>query len=347
MAGTTALLHSRRVVVPSGPVDATVEVLDGEIVSVSPGRVRSAPTCGDRWLIPGLIDTHVHGGGGAQFNTLEPDEVRAACRFHARHGTTGLLATMVSAPVGDLERAMAAVSAVRARPGEGARILGVHLEGPFLSPARPGAMDPGTFLVPCGGLVSRLLSAGGGRLAMMTIAPELPGALEAIVALTGAGVVASLGHSDGGYAVALAAWRAGARSVTHLFNAMSGFHHREPGLAGAALELDELSCELICDGLHVSAPAMRVALRARGLGGLRLVTDAMAGAGMGDGAFSLGSTAVAVARRASGAAGDGDARREHPDDGCRAGGRGALDGALRCAGGDAGLQRPGGRAGDQ
>jgi N-acetylglucosamine-6-phosphate deacetylase len=290
------LLHSRRVVTPAGTVSATVSVADGRVVEVGPGEAGAALDLGDRWLVPGLIDTHVHGGGGAQCNTLDPDEVARVARFHAAHGTTSLLATTVAASFSDLEGAVRAASGA-GRRGEGAHVLGVHLEGPFLSPRWPGAMDPAWFVLPDPGVVSE-----GVR--MMTVAPELPGSVELISGIAARGVAVSLGHSDASYAEAEAAVGAGARSVTHLFNAMAPFHHRAPGLVGAALDLPELQCELICDGVHVDPVALRLALHAKGVGGLRLVTDAMAAAGMGDGDYRLGGALVRVVGDRATVAGD-------------------------------------------
>ena len=277
-------LHSRRVVTPAGTLEATVSVADRRIADVVAGQDREAVSLGDHWLVPGLIDTHVHGGGGAQCNTRSSEEVARVARFHAAHGTTSLLATTVAASFDELEGSVrSAVEAGRRR--DGAHVLGVHLEGPFLSPLWPGAMDVAWFTAPA-------LSFEGVR--MMTVAPELPGCVELISALAARGVVVSLGHSDAGYEQAEAAVRAGARSVTHLFNAMAPFHHRGPGLVGAALDLPELQCELICDGIHVDPVAMRLALRAKGVSGLRLVTDAIAAAGMPDGDYRLGGGAVRV-----------------------------------------------------
>jgi N-acetylglucosamine-6-phosphate deacetylase len=148
------------------------------------------------------------------------------------------------------------------------------------------------FLDPDPVVLERLLAAGGVR--MVTLAPELPGALSLVRRLADAGVVVSLGHSDASYEEAQAAARVGARSVTHLFNAMRPLHHRSPGILGAALDLDALGCELICDGVHVDPAALRVALHAKGLHGVRLVTDAMEAAGLEDGSYRLGGTSVAV-----------------------------------------------------
>jgi N-acetylglucosamine-6-phosphate deacetylase len=278
-------VYSRRVVTPAATFGATVAVTDDRITAVTPGRHQAALDIGDRWLVPGLIDTHVHGGGGAQCNTSSADEVAAVAAFHAAHGTTSLLATTVSAGIDELESSLRAIGA--------AGVLGAHLEGPFLNPRRPGAMDAESFVEPSLNVRERLV--GGGQVAMMTVAPELPGALELIAVLAGRGIVASLGHSDASYESACAGVQAGARAVTHLFNAMAPLHHRRPGLVGAALDLDELSCELICDGVHADPVAMRLALAAKGVGGLRLVTDAISAAGLGDGEATLGGTRVTVA----------------------------------------------------
>jgi N-acetylglucosamine-6-phosphate deacetylase len=279
-------VHSRRVVTPAATIDATVSVADGRITAVTRGGDGAALDVGDHWLIPGLIDTHVHGGGGAQCNSAEPDEVAAVAAFHAAHGTTSMLATTVSARVDELEGFLRAIGA--------AGVLGAHLEGPFLNPRRSGAMDPESFLQPSTRALDRLLRSGG-RVAMMTVAPELTGALDVIAVLTERGVVASLGHSEASYEAARAGVRAGACSVTHLFDAMPALHHRRPGLLGAALDEHGLQCELICDGVHVDPVAMRLALAAKGVGGLRLVTDAISAAGLGDGDAILGGTQVTVA----------------------------------------------------
>jgi len=266
-------------------------VEDGRIVSVC--EVSNGPgelvELGDRWLVPGYIDVHVHGGGGAQCNTSETDEVAAVARFHARHGTTALLATTAPAPMEELCAALAAI----ARCPE-PNLLGAHLEGPFLSRARPGAMDPSLFLEPDSSRLGRLLEAGAGTVRLMTLAPELPGALELIEQLVRAGVVASIGHTDATDAQVRAAVRAGAAAATHLCNAMPPFHHRRPGPVGAVLDLEEVSCELICDGVHVDPVAVRLFHRAKGASGIRLVTDAMAAAGMPEGSYRLGGRTVTV-----------------------------------------------------
>jgi N-acetylglucosamine-6-phosphate deacetylase len=291
-------LRSERVVTPAGVLSGEVTVAGGRIVAVDGAGATVSDTelvdLGDRWLVPGFIDLHVHGGGGAQCNTADPDEVAAVARFHARHGTTSLLATTVPEGVEPLVAALEAIGAAMAVSG-GAAVLGAHLEGPFLSGRFAGALDPAAFLAPDVVVLRRLLLAGGGCLSLMTLAPELPGALELIGELVAAGVVVSLGHCDASAGQARAAVQAGARSVTHVFNAMAPFHHRTPGLLGAALELPQLSCELIADGVHVDPVAMRLLYRLKGPAGVVLVTDAIAAAGMPDGpGYRLGSADVEV-----------------------------------------------------
>ncbi|MBV9049543.1 MAG: N-acetylglucosamine-6-phosphate deacetylase, partial [Solirubrobacterales bacterium] len=280
-----------------------VVVADGRIEDVSQraaaGRSGAAIELGERWLVPGYIDTHVHGGGGAQINTTDLDEVAAVARFHAEHGTTALLATTVAAPVEVLSSALRTIARAVEHGGvasssAGAAVLGAHLEGPFLSSVRPGAMDPSCFLAPDSAVLERLLAASDGTMRMMTLAPELQGALDLVRALVRVGAIASLGHTDASYEEARSAAVGGARSATHLFNGMRPFHHREPGAIGAALDSPQVNCELICDGIHVAAAALRVIYRAKGPHGIRLVTDAMEAAGMPDGTYRLGGAAVEV-----------------------------------------------------
>jgi N-acetylglucosamine-6-phosphate deacetylase len=291
------LLRSERIMCPGGTVAGEVMVGDGRIEAV--GARGSCLDDSDvvelasSWLVPGFVDAHVHGGGGAQCNTADPDEVARVARFHTEHGTTGLLATTVAAGVDELCVALDAIARC-AESTAGATVLGAHLEGPFLSRARPGAMDPDVFLDPDAEVLGRLLEAGKGRVRLMTLAPELPGALELIGLLGRAGVVASIGHTDATFAETQAGVRAGAHAATHLFNAMRPFDHREPGVLGAVLDSSEVSCELICDGVHVGPVALRLVYRAKGPEGVRLVTDAMSAAGMPDGDYRLGDLEVAV-----------------------------------------------------
>jgi N-acetylglucosamine-6-phosphate deacetylase len=287
-------LRSERIVTPLGTVAGEVWIDEGRIAAIgAASEGEEAIELGRRWLVPGYIDLHVHGGGGAQCNTSDPDEIAAVARFHAAHGTTALLATTVSAAPHALGVALDAIARETKRR-HGAAVLGAHLEGPFLSRRQPGAMDPSTFLEPDERVVEGLLAAGHGRVRMMTLAPELPRAIDLVRLLVEAGVVASIGHSDASYDQARAAVLAGVRSATHAFNAMRPLHHRDPGVLGAVLDLPEVSCELICDGIHVDPAALRLAYRAKGPAGIRLITDAMPAAGMPDGDYRLGAAQVSV-----------------------------------------------------
>jgi N-acetylglucosamine-6-phosphate deacetylase len=291
------VLRGGRVVTPDGVRDADVIVRGQRIVAVDPPSARGEEVevvdLAGRWVLPGFVDLHVHGGGGAQCNTATADDVQRVARFHARYGTTSLLATTVAASVEDLLAALRAMRAAAAAPAaDGAEVLGAHLEGPFLSPRWPGAMDARHFVAPDLAVADRLLAGGGVR--MLTLAPELRGALELVRVAAAAGVVVSMGHTGATYGEASAAVDAGARAATHVFNAMRPFHHREPGVLGAALDLDGVTCEVICDGVHVDAAAMRLLVRSKGPARIALVTDAIEATGLPDGDYRLGVRPISV-----------------------------------------------------
>jgi N-acetylglucosamine-6-phosphate deacetylase len=243
------------------------------------------------WLLPGLVDLHMHGGGGHGVANSRA-AMAGAVAFHRRHGTTATLVSLMTAPVDDLcEQLTWAAELVRRGPTPGGHVLGSHLEGPFLSPQRRGAQNPAHMIAPDQGVLDRLVAAADGGLRMVTLAPELDGALELIAPLRRSGVIVAMGHSNAGYEEAAAAIRAGANHATHLFNAMPALHHRAPGLVGAALEAG-IPCELINDGRHVH-PVV-VGLVARIISCPVLVTDAIDASGVGDGTFELGGQEVRV-----------------------------------------------------
>jgi N-acetylglucosamine-6-phosphate deacetylase len=255
-------------------------------------------------IAPGFVDLHVHGGGGAQVGA-DAEAVADVARFHARHGTTTMLPTTVPAAEAALTDAVRAVAAVAADPPAGAaRVLGSHLEGPFVSSARPGALELRQLRAPDRDELARLLEAGGGSVRAITVAPELDGAAALIAAAVETGVHVSLGHTDATYEEAMAGFAAGARAATHLFNAMRPLHHREPGIVGAALSTDGITVELIADGVHVHPAVIRLVHAAKGPQRVALVTDAMMAAGLPDGEYALGDQPIAVvhgeARTASG-----------------------------------------------
>ncbi|MDQ2813183.1 MAG: N-acetylglucosamine-6-phosphate deacetylase [Actinomycetota bacterium] len=303
------LLAGGRVVTPDGVLSPGWIALAGNLIDAvgsgqppAPGS-RGVPVTDLRgsWVLPGFVDMHVHGGGGASFTEGSGEDARRAAEFHRGHGTTTIVASLVTASVAELE-ARAAMLAVLA--GQGI-LAGLHLEGPFLSATRCGAQDPRHMIVPDLAVFERLRTAAAGHLRVITIAPELPGAAGLIKAAARAGVTAAIGHTDATAEVASAAVDLGAAHATHLFNGMRPLRHREPGAAGALLDRAEVTCEVIADGVHLHPAVIRLAARAAGPGRLVLVTDAMAAAGMPDGDYRLGSLRVnvagAVARLADGA----------------------------------------------
>lgn len=246
-------------------------------------------------ILPGLTDIHCHGGGGHSFSTCDPAEALAAAGFHAAAGTTGVVASLVTAAPQDLLRQVRALAPLVA----GGHLLGIHLEGPFLSPARRGAHDPGLLRDPDPVLVKDLLAAAEGAIKVVTMAPERTGAAAVIRMFRAAGVVVAFGHTDADYGV-MAAALAGAGGtglVTHIGNAMPPLHHRAAGPMAAALvaaAADAASVELIADGVHVDAGFTRLVFGAAAPGRVVLVTDAMAAAGMPDGSYTLGPLRVVV-----------------------------------------------------
>jgi N-acetylglucosamine-6-phosphate deacetylase len=255
----------------------------------APGDAERLSLAG-RTLIPGFVDLHVHGGGGHSMQSADPAQIRAASAFHLEHGTTRTLVSIVTAPLDEMLSTLRTVSQLVA---EGT-ILGAHLEGPFLNPLRAGAHDARHLLAPDAATFERLRAAADGALRVVTIAPELPGGIDLVRRVVASGAVAAIGHSDADHSAAMAAFDAGTTLVTHLFNGMRPWHHREPGLAGAALERAGVTCELIADGVHVHDGSARLAFAAAP-GRIALVTDATAAAGSEDGApHRLGTVDVRV-----------------------------------------------------
>lgn len=238
-----------------------------------------------------VIDLHCHGGGGAAFGT-GVDETLRALEAHAAHGTAGIVASLVTAPASELARQL---DVLREASDADARLLGAHLEGPFLAPERKGAHDAAHLSAPTPTMVDDLLAAGQGLLRQVTIAPELPGALDAIAAFAAAGVIPAVGHTTASASLAAEAFDAGARLVTHAFNAMPGITARDPGPVGAALADERVAIEVIADGVHVDPTLVRLLFRAAP-GRVVLVTDAMAAAGAPDGTYRLGALDVVVSQ---------------------------------------------------
>ncbi len=276
------------VLTPRGFIRGTLEHVAGRIVAIegSPVSEAEARSGSAPLLLPGFIDLHVHGGGGHD-TMAGGDAVSAIARLHARHGTTSMLATTMTAPRAEIDSALRALApCVAERSPGGARVLGVHLEGPFINPGKLGAQPD--FAAPAT-LAEVLALHALAPIKLITIAPEMPRHLELIVALRARGFVVQIGHSAGSYEDGVAALQAGATGFTHLFNAMTGLHHRTPGMVGAALAHAERA-EIIPDLLHVHPGAIRAALRA--IPDLYCVTDSTAAAGMPDGEYRLGRHTV-------------------------------------------------------
>ncbi|EEP72011.1 N-acetylglucosamine-6-phosphate deacetylase [Micromonospora sp. ATCC 39149] len=303
-----------KVVTPTGVIRQGCVELDGDRITA----VAEYPSIRDgHWIVPGFVDMHTHGGGGHTYTTGDAESARQAAAFHLGHGTTTMLASLVSSP---FELMRAATTAFRPLVEEGT-LAGVHFEGPYLSSARCGAQNPQFLRDPAVDELAELIELGGGAVRMVTLAPERDGALEAIKLLTAHRVVAAVGHTDATYDQTRAAVAAGASVGTHLFNGMRPMHHREPGPVVALLDTPNVVCELVADGVHLHDKMLTFVTATAGPERVALVTDAMSAAGMPDGEYELGGQTVTVA--------DGVARLAA--DGAIAGSTLTMDAALRHA----------------
>lgn len=267
-----------------------IEISGGIITAIGAG-IPARPAdrdFGSATVVPGFVDTHVHGGGGGSFS--DAAQTQTAVALHRRHGTTTLIASLVTEAPDDLLRQVGAL-AEQVRDG---LIAGIHLEGPWLATQRCGAHDPALLRDPDPAELQAVFDAGGGAIRMVTLAPERAGGLAAVRWVVAAGAVAAVGHTEATYAQTRAAIEAGATVGTHLFNAMRPIHHREPGPVIALLEDPRVTVEVIADGVHVDAALYRHVTRSAGPDRVSLVTDAMAAAGMADGAYRIGPLDVDV-----------------------------------------------------
>ncbi len=284
----------------------TLVVQDGQIAALEPHPVASQP--GDQvidaqgmWVAPGMIDVHVHGGDGCDTMDATPLALETIARFFAAHGVTAFLPTTMTCPG---EAITAAVENVRRSPStpNGAAHLGVHLEGPYLNASHKGAQPATHLRNPDPAEYQQWFDSGVIRL--VTVAPELDGALDMIGTGVARGIEFAVGHSSAEYACVLEAADRGLRQVTHTFNGMSPLHHREPGVLGAALSDDRLFAQIISDGIHVHPAVVKALIRAKGVDRTLLITDAMRAAGLPGGTYDLGGQEIAVhdgiARTASG-----------------------------------------------
>jgi N-acetylglucosamine-6-phosphate deacetylase len=306
----TAFIASRLYTPVEEIANPLLIVEDGRISEISSRTMNEVPAntavvdFGDAVLAPGFVDIHIHGGAGLDLMRALPSDLPRLGAFLATHGVTGYFATTVAAPLDAtcatlgrladaIEAAADSSSAKNSDPAQ-ARPLGIHLEGPFLSHKRRGVHPPENLVTPTVEIFDRLWQAARGHVSMLTIAPEIPGALEVIAEAARRNVCVSIGHSDAEMPVAQDAVKAGARHATHTFNAMRPLDHRSPGIIGEVLSNDRLSADIIVDGIHVSPAVVKVFLRAKGRERAVLITDAISATGMPDGRYQLGPIEVDV-----------------------------------------------------
>ena len=286
------------------PLLAVEDGLISEVSSRSTTEVPANATLidfGDAVLAPGFVDIHIHGGAGVDAMRASQSELPRLGQFLTTHGVTGYLPTTVAAPLdatcAALERLADAIEAASTATDDNpaqARPLGIHLEGPFLSHKRRGVHPPENLIAPTLEIFERLWQAARGHVRMLTIAPEIPGAIEVIAEAARRNVCVSMGHSDAEMPIAQEAVKAGARHATHTFNAMRPLDHREPGIIGEVLSNDRLSADIIVDGIHVAPSVVKLFLRAKGRELAVLITDAISATGMPDGRYQLGPIEVDV-----------------------------------------------------
>ncbi|WP_445526820.1 N-acetylglucosamine-6-phosphate deacetylase [Streptomyces cyslabdanicus] len=283
------VLTGARVVLPTGIVDGGRVIVDGTRIADNAREDAETLDVRGHWLVPGFVDIHNHGGGGASFSGTA-DDVLTAVRTHREHGTTTLVASTVTNDMGLLVKQAGLLSEL-AEQGE---IAGIHFEGPFISPCRKGAHSEELLRDPDPADVRKLVDAARGRARMVTLATELPGGLDSVRLLTEHGVIAAIGHTDATYEQTVEAIDAGATVATHLFNAMPPLGHRAPGPIPALLEDERVTVELINDGVHLHPAALELAFHHAGADRVAFITDAMDAAGIGDGRYLLGPLQVEV-----------------------------------------------------
>ena len=246
------------------------------------------------WICPGFMDIHMHGIDGHDTMDGTPESLQAISKALTRFGVTSFLATTMTAPYEEIEPVLSTIAQVSRQGLDGAEVVGIHLEGPWINPRYKGAQKEENIALPQLDAVRRLYELAEGLIKVVTIAPEQPEALEAIAWLKEQGVIVSAGHTGASFAQASQAVDAGVRHFTHCFNAMTGLHHREPGVVGTAMYHEQLSTELIADGIHVHPAVMNILYRVKTAGKLALVSDSMRAAAMGEGTYDLGGQEVHV-----------------------------------------------------
>ncbi|MFF0017664.1 N-acetylglucosamine-6-phosphate deacetylase [Streptomyces sp. NPDC005374] len=289
-AGTPLVLSGANVVLPTGTVRNGQVVIDGtRITGAAPENSHLTDVSG-HWLVPGFVDLHNHGGGGASFTSGTPEEILKGIHTHRLHGTTTLVASTVT---GDMDF-LAQRAGLLSELAEQGDIAAIHFEGPFISPCRKGAHAEKLLRDPDPAEVRKLIDAARGQAGMVTLATELPGGIDSVRLLAEHGVIAAIGHTDATYEQTVEAIAAGATVATHLFNAMPPLGHRDPGPITALLEDERITVELINDGTHLHPAALQLAFHHARSERVAFITDAMDAAGFGDGRYMLGPLEVEV-----------------------------------------------------
>ncbi|MGC5565468.1 N-acetylglucosamine-6-phosphate deacetylase [Streptomyces sp. FR-108] len=287
----TLVLTGANVVLPTGTLPNGRVIVDGTRIAGSAPEGAPTVDLSDHWVVPGFVDMHNHGGGGASFTSGTVEEILQGVRTHRAHGTTTLVASTVT---GDMD-GLAQRAGLLSELAEQGDIAGVHFEGPFISPCRKGAHSEKLLRDPDPAEVRKLVDAARGQARMVTLATELPGGIDSVRLLVEHGVIAAIGHTDATYEQTVEAIDAGATVATHLFNAMPVLGHRTPGPIAALLEDERITVELINDGVHLHPASLQLAFHHAGGGRVAFITDAMDAAGFGDGRYMLGPLEVEVA----------------------------------------------------
>jgi N-acetylglucosamine-6-phosphate deacetylase len=303
---TTTLLHVTRAFTPTTEIhDAGILIRDGVIEAIGSRDDLTVPQgaqeiqASGKIAVPGFIDVHIHGAGGHDVMEGTEEALSTVARTLAAHGTTSFVATTVTASpdsiCGSAEGIARYITLQQQAEDNRAQVLGVHFEGPFISPLRRGVHPTEWITLPSAALLQRFTEAAGGYAQILTIAPELLGAMPCIDAARKAGLVVAMGHTDATYEQARAAIAHGVRHAVHVYNAMRPFTHRDSGVIGAVLTSPDVTAELIADGVHVDETAMRILLQAKGAAGVILISDGISATGMPDGKYTLGTFEVTVA----------------------------------------------------
>jgi N-acetylglucosamine-6-phosphate deacetylase len=305
---TVTAIYASRILTPQEELADTVIIVEGGRITAIGHRDEVKIPEGARdyvasgmTVVPGFVDVHIHGAGGHDVMEATPAALDCITSTVARYGTTSMLATTVTAPVDEtcksLEGIAQYIRSHEAEPenaGLAAEILGIHLEGPFISKARRGVHPPDAIARPSIEILDKFRAASDGLIRILTVAPEIPGALKLITSAVSNGIVAAIGHTDADYEQTRAAIQAGARHSVHFYNAMRPFSHRDPGVIGAILTEPDVTAEIIADGIHVAGPAIQVLLGTKGFDTVLLASDGTAATGMPDGKFRLGTFEVTV-----------------------------------------------------